>query len=100
MRKVKKEKYITRTIKTTVCTAVGIDLSTKAMATHFCEMPGHLSAEEALENVRTYFHETGANFATAYVAEVDHKETLYRLPERIFVLCGEPVNSDEETEEE
>lgn len=101
MRKEKKEKMVTRTIATTVCDTLRVTIPDGQTMTHTLTLTGkHVNNRETLEILRSRFD--SPEIATAAVISTEVRETLYGMPESVFianaVILPPRKEGDEESE--
>lgn len=101
MRKEKKEKMVTRTIATTACYALRVTIPDGITKTEVLTLTGkHVNGLDTLDILRSRFDTP--EIATAAVISTEVRETLYGMPESVFianaVILPPRKEGDEETE--
>lgn len=99
MRKEKKEKMVTRTIATTKCYALRVTIPDGQTKTQVLTLTGkHVNGADTLALLRSRFDTP--EVATAAVISTEICETLYGMPESVFIANSVVLPPRKEGEED
>lgn len=88
-----RKRVVSRTIVTTVATALVCNVTTAQVLTKEYTLSLKLSTDEALKAAKKAYETDNEKIVA--VTKVEYNEQLYAMPEIMFLKYATPVNSDE-----
>lgn len=84
MKKMARERMVTRTVELSLCETMCMDTTTAEVQIHTFEIGGGLTDEKALLKVIKKLYETDT-FKCVAISKITPKEILYGMPENEFI---------------